>query len=166
MPAKYNDTVYNYAKYLYVNELKQFKEVADAFPPGEGPSWKTVQSWAFKRDPKTGKNWNDLRTERRKLKYSIMSPESTVEWIYEQIEKIRSDPKTDPLKAADALAKYQKFIDKLIDPKLRVNNTFATLEDFVGFVQINYPDLVEHPDFINSIRSYKNDRLNQIVNRQ
>lgn len=132
---------------------------------GGKPAAKSIERWAFTRAKKgknKGKTWVDLRDEQANDEYELMTPESLAFRILDDIKSLYNNSELTPERRADALVKLYKPMEKLLEPKLRVNALFATLKDFVAFVQDNYPQIISD-DFTNAIRTYKDERLKSIV---
>jgi len=163
MPKKHSDHIKNVCKMMIVQRHMDAAAVSREL--GGKPSAKTIERWMYTkatRGQNKGKNWIDLRDEQTTNEYELLTPETLAFRIMEDIKALYQNPDLSPERRADALVKLYKPMEKLLEPKLRVNALFATLKDFVDFLHRNHPDLISD-ELMNAIREYKDERLLNIV---
>jgi len=122
---------------------------------GGAPSPQTITNWANTPDS-DGLSWLDQRNSFAQKEYEKLSPQSQAQKILERINLLlQKSPEKFTTKDADALAKLQKVMEKLVDKRYHLPVMFNLLTDFLNFLKINYPLLIT-PELINSVRHYKN----------
>ena len=160
MAIKFSSTVYNVCKYMFVDQELNYREVSGELD-GK-PSWRQIQRWALTKN-EDGKTWKDLRDEKRDMAYEFMSPDNLANTVFKDLKTlIESD--ADPIKKGDAISKYQRFIEKILDPKYQVNMTLFLLKDLAEFMQLHYPQII-NAELFDAFKAYKAHRLERIVNR-
>ena len=147
MPAPHD--VYNDAKRLYVVHAKSPEEIA----PLVGKSASTVYKWASETDPH-GRTWRDLREAERDARYESASPRAIAAKIIERMGEI-VNAETFDTKAADAVAKLQRSLDRIVDSSYQVPVMFEMLEGLVLHLKEHHPDLLSVA-LVAAVRDYKN----------
>jgi len=163
MPKKHSDHIRNVVKMMVVQ--RHMDAAAISRELGGIPAAKTIERWMYKkatRGKNTGKTWIDLRDEQTTNEYELLTPENLAYRIMEDIKSLYNDPNLTPERRADALAKLYKPMERLLEPKLRVNALFATLKDFVDFLHQKHQALISD-DLLKAVREYKDERLLNIV---
>lgn len=148
----YDHDIYNSAKRMFIEEGKKPSEISVAL--GGKPAKSTIVNWAAKEDS-TNKNWHQYRQEYIKDSYELATPDAMARKILEKISLIlnQSDFTT---KDADALAKLQRSLEKITQPRHQVPVMYEMLESFVTFMQKQYPHLI-NKDLLNAVRDFKNE---------
>jgi hypothetical protein len=148
---KFSNEEYNICKRMFIEENMSPKSISEEM--GGKPAETTLQNWAKKKDRK-GKTWFDYRDKYRADSYEQASPEAMARKILDRINVILS--KTDfTTKDADALAKLQKALEKITDPRYQIPVMFDMLTEFTLFMKSDYDHLL-NKEMIMAIRHFKN----------
>ena len=140
-------------KLMFIQQGKSAWEISKHF--GGKPSVQTILNWTKK------KNSDDLTWEAEKEQfeqhsYEKLSPQNLAEKILKRIEMILLEsPKSFTTKDADALAKLQKVMEKLIDKKFQIPTMYHVLTRLLEFLSLHYKTLL-CPELINAVRHFKN----------
>jgi hypothetical protein len=156
----YDLDTYNRAHIEFVEKGYSPRKISDEM--GGSPHHQTIRQWAKKPNKKTGKDWYDEREELRQKKYESSSPQAITLKILDKINDLLKVENFTP-KDADALAKLQSSLNKIVDRKFQIPVMFDMLENLVRFARNRHPKVCDD-DFIIMIREFKNDlyaRLNQ-----
>jgi len=148
----YTTATKNEAKLLYIEKEMTFNGISNYF--GGKPSKQTIKNWSDKKD-KYGKTWGDYRAERAEHKYVELSPQNMASKILEKLWSLLNDPAIDPGKLPDALAKMQKGLKDLTDPKYQIPVMYQMLQDYILYCKKQHHELVTE-EFLESVRAYKN----------
>jgi hypothetical protein len=152
---RYNSTIKAEAKLLFIENELSFEKISEYFDGT--PTAQCIQQWANKPDKKTGKSWKDERKEKADNKYLNLSPQAQANKIMERINYLLQSPveSWDP-RQADALAKTQKTLEKLVDKKFQIPMMYELLKNQIDFFKLHYPDILT-PEYLNAVRHYKNE---------
>jgi transposase len=122
------------------------------------PSIQTIINWSIIIN-KDGSNWVSERDEFIQKQYEKLSPQSQAGKILERINILLQKPsKSFTTKDADALAKLQKVMEKLIDKNFQLPVMYSMLSDFVVFLKDNYIELLlPELGLLNAVRHFKNN---------
>lgn len=147
----YSHEVMAEVKRLFVVEKKSPRQIAALF--NGKPCENSISGWSKKRDKKTGKNWQDELEEYQQAEFERIAPPNLVRDIVQRIQKILSSEEND-IKAADALAKMQKALERLSDPSAQVPAMYHLLTEFMEFVRENYRDLITDR-LVEAVRNFR-----------
>lgn len=127
------------------------------------PSAQCIIYWSRQRVE--GKpTWEEERDEYQANEYEKLSPQNQVQKILMRINKILSqDVSTFTTKDADALAKLQKMMERIVDKKFQIPMMFELLTKEIEFLMRHYSELVT-TDFLNAIRHFKNELKEKLEN--
>lgn len=162
MAEHYNIKTRNIIKILYIQNDMSSEKIAELFD--NTPSAKTIQRWALERN-EDGENWNDIRQKRLHAVAETFTREELINTVWTDIYNLVSIKDMDPTKRADALSKLQKFVDKLDDPRAKINTMLEFLEDFAGYTAREYREfMAQHGEtFSTIVRSYRKERLQRFA---
>lgn len=139
-------------KALFVEEGLEPDTIARRYK--NRPTPQTVRNWSNQID-EHGKTWRDYRREYQEEMYLLSSNTKTIAAkILMRIHKLL-DSEDFSTKTADALAKLQKNMEAIVDPKYHVGMLFTFLEDFIAFMREHYPEMATE-EFASLARDYKN----------
>jgi hypothetical protein len=157
---RYNSDIKAEARLLFVENELSFEKISEYF--NGTPTAQCIQQWATKPDKKSGKSWKDERREKADGKYLNLSPQAQANKIMERINFLLESPveSWDP-RQADALAKTQKTLEKLVDKKFQIPMMFELLRLLVEFLKMHYPEFIT-PEFLNALRHFKNDKKKKL----
>lgn len=120
------------------------------------PSANTIRNHAAKADPKSGKTWYDLQKEFADSEFERIAPGNLVRDVMLRISKVLSNPDLDDNRVADALAKFQKSLERLADPANQVPAMYATLTGLMQYIQQNYKDLITDR-LVEAVKDYRTE---------
>lgn len=145
---------------LFVQEGLSAKEIARRFK-GK-PSAQTVSNWASEKRKDGSLTWNEERDDLERQAYENMSPEAQAQKILKRINFILNKDITKfNTKEADALAKLQKLMERVIDKKYQIPMMFELLTKFTEFLKDNYQELLSD-EMLNAIKHFKNYKRKQL----
>lgn len=148
------------ARRLYVEDGRQPHWISQYY--GGNPVPQTVLNWSNALDA-GGKTWHDHRREHLDALYGEITPGSLAQWIMAQIHDLKKSGEGH-VKNADALAKYVKSLEKLVDPVYQMTMTYDVLERFAAFAAESYPELVKS-GMVEALRAYKNQEYRRLMGR-
>lgn len=118
------------------------------------PTAQAIRNWSLEVD-EHGKTWEDYRQEYQDELFLLnSSTRSIANKIIIRIHQLLDDPHFST-KSTDALAKLQKTMESVVDPKYHVGMLFTFLEDYLTFTKDHYSDLINER-FLALARDYKN----------
>lgn len=146
--------VYNEAKRLFVEQAKSCEDICVLI--GGAIAVSTLYKYAKTPDD-DGRTWYDLRIEYRDQLYQEASPQHVAQKLIEKINELLNADDFDT-KSADAIAKLQRSLDRILDSSYQIPVMYGMLSDFVVFAKDHYPDLLAHDGgaFVACIRDFKN----------
>jgi hypothetical protein len=149
---KFSATVYNEAKRLFIEEELSLHQISARF--NGHPSAPAIHKWS-KIPDNDGKTWKDYKLAYRDELYNMVSPQAIAVKILDNIQKLLNNENFGT-KDADALAKLQKSMQKITDPKYQIPVMYSMLTDQMKFFQKHYPQIV-NKDLVDAIRHFKNE---------
>jgi hypothetical protein len=152
---RYDSTLKAECRVMFVEHEQSYQKISDYYDGS--PSAQCIQQWATKKDARTGKSWADERNEKADGKYLALSPQAQASKVLERINFLLADDveNWDP-KQADALAKTQKVLEKIVDKKFQVPMMYELLKKLIEFLKLHYSDQVT-AELLNAIRHFKNE---------
>lgn len=151
--AKYSPKLRAEIKLLFVQHGKSALEISKQY--GGKPTAQAVLNWSRELN-KEGVSWEDERDEYQQREYEKLSPQSQADKILKRIDLLlQKSPKSFTTKDADALAKLQKVMEKLVDKKFQIPTMYHVLTRLLEFISLNYKSLLGD-ELINAIRHFKN----------
>lgn len=153
---------------LFVQEGKSPAEISRLYD--NKPTAQGIINWS-KSKPKNGKgqSWIEEREEFEQQMYENLSPQSQADKILKKINVLLSqDNKSFTTKDADALAKLQKVMEKLVDKKFQVPVMFHMLTRLIDFFAKHYSKFLKggeitKGEFINAIKHFKNELKDELL---
>lgn len=140
------------ARRQFVHEEKGPHEIAKHFK--QRPSANTIMKWAKEKNPE-GKDWYDQRQALEEDEYEKISPSSLVKKILNKIHKFYEKADFSHIDA-DAIAKLQKQLEKIDDPRYQIPVMYQLMTDFVNYTRQNYPNLITQ-EFAEAIRDFRTE---------
>lgn len=126
------------------------------------PSAQQIMNWARKKI--NGQTWEEERDEYQAHEYETLSPQGQVQKILLRINKLLTeDISRFTTKDADAIAKLQKTMERIVDKKFQIPMMFELLTKLIEFLMKHYAEIVTH-DFLNAIRHFKNELRERLEN--
>jgi len=132
---------------LYVQQRKNPNQIARQFH--NRPNANTITNWAIKG------NWDRQRQEWEDAEYEKISPQALATRVIKRIIQTLDDPDFNN-KSADALAKLQKTLEKIVDIRYQIPIMYQLLTDLVEFLQANHKKLIS-VQLIDAIRDFRNE---------
>ena len=138
-----------------VVEGEAFKVIAKDY--NNKPTPQQISNWANKKDPKTGLTWLDEAYEYETDQYESLSGKNQANKIMKKIDRIISkSDKSFTTKDADALAKLQRLMERVIDRKFQLPTMLYFAKRRLEFLKAHYKELVSE-ELINAERHFSKE---------
>lgn len=157
----YDDEIVLEAKRRIVQHGHSPEQVSAYF--GDTPAASTIALWS-REGRLADKPWPELRTEYAQSLMTDTSPATLARGLYQDLQQIMEEMPAGS-KKADAVAKYAVNIMRLLEPKMRVNMMYETLEELIAFLKANAAGTLSK-ELLHAFRDFKNDLRTRLMKQE
>lgn len=159
---RYDSKLKAEVKMLYIDRELSPRQISEMFKGR--PTAQVIDQWASRKDPNTSMSWKDEKGNLLNDNYARLSPQAQAKKIMRILDAIVDKQIPGDYKGlsqlADALAKVNKSLEKVVDKDFQIPMLFEFLSKLVGFLNLHYKEILT-PQLSNALKHFKNDLRKQ-----